>query len=448
MTFTKAIFSKRVILPEGTVPATLLIESGKIAKVILDKLPSTKELPVRNLGDSVIMPGLIDCHVHINEPGRTDWEGFDTATAAAAAGGITTLVDMPLNSSPVTTNTTAFTEKLLAAKDKILVNCGFWGGIVPSNIDQLEPLIKAGVLGFKVFLTHSGIDEFPNTPLKKLEKSLPLLAQYNLPLLVHAELDSPHNDQSLLEEDNYSYQAYLASRPKKWEDEAIHALIKLCEKYRVRIHIVHLSSADALEAIRAARKAGLPLTVETCPHYLYFSAEKINDGDTRFKCAPPIRDAENNQQLWDALVNGDIDFIATDHSPAPPEIKELNSGNLKEAWGGISSLQFSLPVIWTLAQQRKSSLDQVSKWMSKTPADFLGLTNKGCIREGADADLVIWSPEKKMKVSPANIKFRHKATPYEGEMLSGVVEETWVSGEIIYDRGAFNTLMKGSIVVK
>jgi len=448
MTIIKAIFSKRVVLPTGTTPATLLIQDGKILKILPEKLAPTKEQPVRDLGDSVIMPGLIDCHVHINEPGRTEWEGFATATAAAAAGGITTLIDMPLNSSPVTTTTDAFTKKVNAAQDNILVNCGFWGGIIPDNVNQLEPLIQAGVMGFKVFLTHSGIDEFPNTPLKTLEKTLPLLAKFQLPLLVHAELDAPNAGQSALEDDNYSYSAYLASRPKAWENSAIDAVIGLCKKYKVRTHIVHLSSAEALQSIRSARHEGLPLTVETCPHYLYFSAEKINDGDTRFKCAPPIREAENNAKLWQALSDGEIDFIATDHSPAPPEIKELISGNLKDAWGGISSLQFSLPVTWTLAAERKNTLEQVSHWMSTAPANFLGLHNKGIIREGADADLVIWSPGKKMKVSPANIKFRHKVTPYEGEMLSGVVEETWVSGEIIYDRGAFNTLKFGKIILK
>lgn len=448
MSITKAIFSKRVLLPTGITAATLLIEDGKIKEIIPEKLTPTKEQPVRDLGDSVIMPGLIDCHVHINEPGRTEWEGFTTATAAAAAGGITTLVDMPLNSSPVTTTVDAFKEKFNAAKDQILVNCGFWGGIVPDNIDKLEPLIYAGVLGFKVFLTHSGIDEFPNTPLKKLEKALPVLAKYELPLLVHAELDAPHEGQNELEEDNYSYAAFLASRPKAWENNAIESLIMLCKKYGVRTHIVHLSSAEALDAIRAARQQALPLTVETCPHYLYFSAEKINDGDTRFKCAPPIREAANNLKLWQALIDGDIDFIATDHSPAPPEMKELSSGNLKEAWGGISSLQFSLPVIWTLAAQRNITLEQISQWMSTAPAKFLGLPNKGVLKEGADADLVIWSPGKKMKVSPANIKFRHKATPYEGEMLSGVVEETWVGGEIVYDRGGLNSLAKGKIILR
>jgi len=443
-----AIYSKRVVLPDGTVPCTLLLEHGKISGILREKLAATKELPVSDYGDSYIMPGVIDCHVHINEPGRTEWEGFETATEAAAAGGITTLVDMPLNSSPVTTSALALEKKLKAANGKLSVNCGYWGGIVPGNNAEILPMIKAGVLGFKVFLTHSGIDDFPNITLKELEKSLPLLAEHGLPLLVHAELEKKHPGQKELEKDNYSYKAWLHSRPESWEDEAVKSMIALCRKYNVRTHIVHLSSADSLEMIRAAKSEGLPLTVETCPHYLYFAAENIPDGDTRFKCAPPIRDRANNLLLWEAVSDGTIDFIVSDHSPAPPELKELETGNFKEAWGGIASLQFSLPVVCTLALQRKNTIEQISRWMSTAVADFLGWPEKGRIAVGADADLVIWSPGKKMKVSPAIIKFRHKVTPYEGEMLNGVVEETWVAGIKVYDRGAFRSTPHGKNLLR
>jgi allantoinase len=442
-----AIYSKHVVLPEETIAATLLLEDGKIAGILREKLAATKEQSVIDYGDSYIMPGLIDCHVHINEPGRTDWEGFETATQAAAAGGITTLVDMPLNSSPVTTSIKALQEKLKSAEGKLHVNCGFWGGIVPGNSKEIGPLIKAGVLGFKVFLCHSGIDEFPDTSLKELEKSLPLLAEHGVPLLVHAELEKKHAGQKELDTDNYSYPAWLHSRPASWENEAIKSLIALCRKYGVRTHIVHLSSAEAIGMIRKAKNEGLPLTVETCPHYLYFAAESIPESDTRFKCAPPIRERENNRLLWDAVCDGTIDFVVSDHSPAPPDLKELETGNLKEAWGGIASLQFTLPVMCTLAVQRNIPVELISRWMSAAVADFLGLKTKGRITVGADADLLIWSPSKKMKANPAIIKFRHKVTPYEGELLNGVVEETWVSGKKVYDRGGFPLQHTGKTIL-
>ncbi len=443
-----ALFSKNVVLPEGVVAATLLLEHGKIAAILREKLAATKELPVTNLGDSVIMPGLIDCHVHMNEPGRTEWEGFETGTLAAAAGGITSIVDMPLSSRPVTTTLKALKDKIEATAGKLMINCGFWGGIIPGNSAEVEPMIKAGVLGFKVFLTNSANEEFPKTSLKELEKSLPVLAKYNLPLLVHAELASKHDGLKVFENDSYSYKNYLQSRPKKWENDGVKAMIEMCRKYKVRTHIVHLSSADSLEMIREAKLEGLPLTAETCPHYLYFSAEHIHDGDTRFKCAPPIRDAANNALLWSGLIDGTLDFIATNHSPAPAELKELQTGNFMATQGGIASLQFSLPIVWSLAKRHKRSLEEITNWMSTAPAKFLGLPNKGVLREGADADLVIWSPSKNMKISPTIIKFRHKITPYEGEMVAGVVESTWIGGVKVYDRGAFASPTFGKVLLR
>ncbi len=367
-----AILSNRIITPNGVKKAVVLIEQGKIA-AITNELPQGN-FPIEDIGDNVLMAGIVDPHVHINEPGRTDWEGFDTATKAALAGGITSLVEMPLNASPVTTTVKAFEEKINAAKGKLHTNCGFWGGIIPGNEKEIEPLIEKarlndtvgqGVLGFKAFLTHSGIDEFPNVTEEDLRKAMPIIAKHNLPLLVHCEL----SDQSLHSPLTINrYNDYLQSRPKNWEDNAIALMIRLCEEFNCRTHIVHLSSADSIEQIVKAKQKGLPITVETAQHYLYFIAEQIKDGRTEFKCAPPIREKENNTKLWQALKEGIIDFVATDHSPAPSEMKETASGDFMKAWGGIASLQFALPVLWTAAQKNNGSLSDVAKWLCEKPA--------------------------------------------------------------------------------
>ena len=328
MKVESAIKSKRVILPEGIIEAIILSGGGKIIDVI-QSLDYKIDIPITDVGNSIIMPGIIDPHVHINEPGRTEWEGFETATMAAAFGGITTLIEMPLNASPVTTTKKNFEIKLDAAKGKLHVNCGFWGGVVPDNYNDLEALLESGVFGLKAFLTHSGIDDFPNTNVEHLRKALWLLKKYNKPLLVHCELDSPHDDLKLLEQNPRSYNAYLKSRPKSWENKAIELMIDLCRETGAQVHIVHLSSADAISQIQNAKSEGLLLTVETAPHYLFFNAEEIPDGATQFKCAPPIREKENNEALWQALREGIIDFIATDHSPAPPALKQIESGNFK-----------------------------------------------------------------------------------------------------------------------
>jgi len=442
-----AIYSKNVVLPEETAPATVIMEDGRISSIVKDKAPAQMGLTVADYGELFVMPGLIDCHVHINEPGRADWEGFETATQAAAAGGITLLVDMPLNSSPVTVSVEAFHEKLRATDGKLSVHCGFWGGIVPGNNNQILPMIKAGVLGFKTFLCHSGIDDFPDISLEELEKSLPILADYGCPLLVHSEMESKHEGQHELSANPYSYKTWLNSRPASWENEAIRSLIKLCRKYKVRTHIVHLSSAGALDMIRSAKDEGLPLTVETCPHYLYFAAEDIPDKNTRFKCAPPIRERENNRLLWEAVKDNTIDFIVSDHSPAPLELKELESGNLSKAWGGIASLQFTLSAVCTKVLKDNISPAFISQWMSSRVADFLKLPSKGRIAQGADADLVVWNPYEKSRTEPSMIRFRHKISPYEGEILDGVVEETYVGGEIVYQRGEKNNSRKGQIIL-
>ncbi len=442
------LYSTQVLLEDGLTPATLLIEAGKIKSITKGKSP-VKGLLFSDKGNKVIMPGLIDSHVHINEPGRTDWEGFDTATKAAAAGGITTLIDMPLNSSPVTTTAKAFKEKLAATKGKLHVNCGFWGGIVPDNLEDLEELLAAGVLGLKAFLTHSGIDEFPNVNEAEMRTGMLLAKKHNIPFLAHCELDAPHPGIESLKEHPTSYVHYLHSRPKSWENKAVDLMIRLCEETGCKTHIVHLSSAEGLPAVREARAKGLPLTVETCPHYLCFAAETIPDRAIQFKCAPPIREWENNVLLWEALAAGDLDFVVTDHSPAPPEVKQLDSGDFSKAWGGIAGIQFSLPVMWTALRKRGHSLGELSSWMSGAVASFLGMdTCKGKLAVGYDADIVVFDPDSVFRVEEDLILHRHKITPYLGMELSGIVLSTYVNGELVFDDGAMCGLDCGMVLLK
>jgi allantoinase len=430
------IRSRRVLTPQGVRPAAILIKEGRI-HAVLDHAPVAADCFVEDAGDLAIMPGLIDAHVHLNAPGRTEWEGFETATRAAAAGGITTLVDMPLNSTPVTTTVAAFEQKLAASTGKLGVDCGFYAGLIPENSHALAAVLETGVLGVKAFLVHSGIDDFPNATESDLRAAMPAIAKAGLPLLVHAELK--HEETAAAKsKGGRSYAAYLASRPKSWEQEAIALMLRLCQEYSCRVHVVHLSSAAALPLLRAARAAGLPITVETCPHYLFFAAEEIAEGDTRFKCAPPIREKENREQLWQALREGAIDFVASDHSPCPPEMKLLRQGDFQRAWGGISSLQFMLSIMWTAAQARGFSLFELGEWLARRPAAFLGLQNrKGAIAPGYDADLVIWNPEAGCTVTPDKIYHRHKITPYEGRVLQGKVEKTFLRGVPVYGNGKF-----------
>jgi allantoinase len=351
---------------------------------------------------------------------------------------------MPLNCSPVTTTAAAVDEKAKAAEGQLQVNCGFWGGIVPGNDTQIEPMIRKGVLGFKAFLTHSGIDEFPNVTADDLHKAMPIIARHNLPLLVHCEISTPLPGPV---NDERSYHNYLSSRPRAWEDEAIALMIRLCEQYNCRVHIVHLSSANSIAQIKQAKQKGLPITVETAQHYLYFNAEEIPDAQTAYKCAPPIREKANNEQLWQALQEGIIDFVATDHSPAPPEMKETASGNLMKAWGGIASLQLALPVLWTAARKRNIPVTNMVKWLSTNPAGLPGLNrSKGKIAAGYDADLVLWNPHKKFTVTAEQLHHKHKLTPYLNQELYGVVEQTWLNGKLVFDHGNFPALNKGKIV--
>lgn len=442
-----ALHSKRVLLPDGMREATIFLEEGLITGII-GGLAIGEGFDLEDAGEKVVMPGIIDPHVHINEPGRTDWEGFDTATRAAAAGGLTMLVDMPLNSSPVTTTAAAFDRKREAAGGQLHCDCGFWGGVVPGNEKDIEPLIARGVLGFKAFLTHSGIDEFPNVTEEDLRKVMPVIAAHGLPLLVHCELMSGDVGDVGSGGDPRSYRNYLLSRPARWEDDAIALMIRLCEQYGCRTHIVHLSSAAAIAPIRRAKEKGLPLTVETAQHYLYFTAEEIGDGETYFKCAPPIRGRENNAALWDGLREGVIDFVATDHSPAPPAMKEPEGGDLTRAWGGIASLQLSLPVLWTAAEQRGFAVKDLASWLCTSPALLAGQSEKrGKIARGYSADLVIWDPERVFIVEKEGLLHRHKGTPYLGEELYGVVEQTWLRGKKIFDKNDGARLYQGRVVV-
>lgn len=437
------ISGKNICTPEGIREGYVLIQDGLITEFSTKLSPSLSR-GIIDVGDSLLMPGLVDPHVHLNEPGRTAWEGFATGTRSAAAGGITTLVDMPLNCSPVTTTAAAVDQKTKAAEGQLQVNCGLWGGIVPGNDRDIEPMIRKGVLGFKAFLTHSGIDEFPNVTEDDLHKAMPIIARYNLPLLVHCEISAPLTGPV---NDERSYHHYLSSRPKAWEDDAIALMIRLCEQYNCRVHIVHLSSANSIAQIKQAKEKGLPITVETAQHYLYFNAEEIPDAATAYKCAPPIREKANNEQLWQALQEGIIDFVATDHSPAPPEMKETASGNLMKAWGGIASLQLALPVLWTAARKRNLPVTNMVKWLSTNPASLPGLNrSKGKIASGYDADLVVWDPHKKFTVTAEQLHHKHKLTPYLNHELYGVVEQTWLNGKLVFDHGNFPALNNGKIV--
>jgi allantoinase len=435
--------SKRVVTEDGIRPAAIIIRGEKIIG-ITDEYEAGKN--VVDAGNNLIMPGIIDPHVHINEPGRTHWEGFDTATRAALAGGITTIVDMPLNSSPVTTTVAALKEKMEAASAHLHCNCGFWGGIIPGNQSEIEGLVTSGVLGFKAFLVHSGIDEFPNVNETELRKALHVIAKHKLPVLVHCELardNHSHQSGKMLH-----YRDYLQSRPPEWETEAISLVIRLCRETGCPVHIVHLSAAEGIELIRNAKAEGLPVTAETVPHYLYFHAEQIQDGRTEFKCAPPIRSKDNNDRLWNGLIEGVIDFVATDHSPCPPSMKTDAKGDFNKAWGGISSLQFSLPVLWTGALRKGLALHVIPEWLCEKPARFTGLDHrKGFIKTGYDADLVIWDPENTFTVEEEIIYHRHKLTPYRGEQLYGTVEQTWIAGQKDFDSSGSFHPNKGAIIL-
>ncbi len=429
------IRSKRVVTPLITGPASVHISGGKVAR-----LGEWEDVPVGvplvDAGNLVVMPGNVDAHVHVNEPGRTEWEGYLTATRAGAAGGVTTIVDMPLNSIPPTTTLAGFEEKLTAAEGKCSVDVAFWGGVVPGNTNELEPLIERGVRGFKCFLIHSGVDEFPHVTESDLRIAMPELARLDSVLLVHAEVAGPIDAaaETLAGLDARAYDTFLRSRPRESENEAIALMIRLCRETGCRVHIVHHSSSDALPMLRRAKAEGLPLTVETCPHYLTFAAEDIADGATHFKCCPPVRERENREMLWEAVADGTIDMIVSDHSPCTPALKLQDSGDFMDAWGGIAALQFGLPVMWTNLRSRGFGLNDLTRLMSSIPATLAGLDHrKGKLAVGYDADIVIWSPDKEFEVVTEIIQHRHKLTPYSGLKLHGAVESTYVGGKCVFD---------------
>jgi allantoinase len=417
-------------------------EERIVAIRAISELPAN--VPVEELGNVALLPGLVDVHTHLNEPGRTEWEGFATGTRAAAAGGFTTVVDMPLNCLPETTDVEALELKRESARGKAMVDFALWGGAVNGNECELRPLALAGVAGFKCFLIYPGCDGFTEIDCTNLELALPHIARTGLPLLVHAELAGPIDAAverlNESEADWHRYATYLDSRPDEAELEAISMMIDLCREYRFRLHIVHLSTAKALPMILAAKLEGLPLTVETCPHYLHCAAEEIPDGATLFKCAPPIRAARNREALWQALLDGTIDLIATDHSPCPPEMKRLigtqpgeEPGRFDEAWGGIPSLSTALSVLWTECSQRGISLTQLAQWASTAPAKLAGLGAAiGSIEPGMHANLVAFDTEARFTLRPGHLHYRHPISPYMGETLRGVVRSTWLRGERIY----------------
>jgi allantoinase len=434
-----AFTSKRIVTPQGTQPGALLVEGEKIRAICRpSEIPA--DAIAHDYGNDALLPGLVDTHVHINQPGRTEWEGFQTATRAAAAGGYTTLVDMPLNCLPETTTVAALEQKRASARGECFVDWAAWGGAVADNQQHILPLARAGVLGFKCFLIYPGCDGFTMIDQQQLEAALPFIAESGLPLLVHAELAGPIDaaTEGLRDADWRSYATYLASRPDQAELEAIHLMIRLCREYRFRLHIVHLSTSLALEELRAARAEGLPITVETCPHYLHFAAEEIADGTTLLKCAPPIRSKDNQQQLWQGLRSGIIDMIVTDHSPCPPAMKHADAGRFDQAWGGIASLSLALSIINTECANRGLTLDHIARWMSSAPAALAGISHQaGGLEAGRNANFVIFDTDAEFTVTDDKLHYRHTTSPYLNETLRGAVKATYLRGEAVYREGTF-----------
>jgi allantoinase len=441
----QAFASSRVVLPGKVGAFAVLVEKEKIIGVVpRQEIPPS--LHVTDFGDLAILPGLVDSHIHINEPGRTEWEGFRTATRAAAAGGYTMLVDMPLNCVPATTLPEALEAKRKAAQGQCQVDWAAWGGLVPGNAAQIVPLASAGVFGFKCFLIDPGIEEFTMVNEGHLRAALPNLKKTGLPVLVHAELPEPIDSatQELMQANWRVYETYLKSRPDEAELSAIELLISLCENSGCRIHVVHLSTSKALARLRDAKRRGLPITVETCPHYLHLCSEEISNGATLHKCAPPIRNRENREALWQALREGVIDLVATDHSPCPPAMKQMEYGDFRSAWGGIPSVSLALSLMWTEASRRGFSLVDLARWMAEGPAQLAGLEDrKGRLATRLDADMVVFDPEAEWTVTPAELHYRHAISPYLGECLTGKVSMTFLRGECVYKEGSFLGEVRG-----
>jgi allantoinase len=436
-----AFISTQIVTPDAIRAGAVLVDEAKITGTC-----DESEIPPhfrRVSCDGALLPGLVDSHIHINEPGRTEWEGFATATRAAAAGGYTTLIDMPLNCLPATTTVAALEAKRTAARNQCFVDWAAWGGVSGHNAAEIEPLAQAGVRGFKCFLVDPGIDGFHRVDEAELRAAAPHLARTGLPLLVHAELPeflAPADPSA----DPRRYETWLRSRPDRAEVEAVRLMICLCRKYAFRLHIVHLATAEALPDIRSAKDEGLPLTVETCPHYLCFAAEDIPDGSTLHKCAPPIRSAANREQLWDAVREGLIDLIATDHSPCPPEMKHRDTGNFLTAWGGIAGISVALPVVWTGMRTRGFTLSDIARLLSQKPAQLAGLTGrKGAIAPGYDADFVVFDSDREQPIAAEQLHTRHAISPYVGEKLFGTVTATYLRGEPVIEEGHFSNHPQG-----
>ncbi len=421
--------ARRAVVGDAEIACSVAVTDGRIVAVAPydAKLAATDTIDLAE--DEVLLPGLVDTHVHINEPGRTEWEGFASATRAAAAGGVTTLIDMPLNCVPPTTTLEALRVKQAAARDQIAVDVGFWGGTVPGNVAELAALHRAGVFGFKCFLIHSGVDEFPHLDPAGFAAAMEEVARLGALMLVHAEDPSMIDD---VRASGTAYAGFLASRPAAAENAAVDQVIAEARATGASTHVLHLSSAEALQRLRSARADGLDLTVETCPHYLFFDAEDVPDGATEFKCCPPIREAANRQALWAGLAGGDIDMVVSDHSPSTAQLKRApggrSGGDFGLAWGGIASIQVSLPAVWSAARSQGVDLCDVVRWMARAPADRVGLAHKGRIEVGADADFCSFAPDEQFVVDVAHLEHKNQVSAYEGSRLFGVVRRTWLRG--------------------
>lgn len=423
------IRAKRAVFPDGIRPAVVVVDDERITALLEDgaAVEAREEIVVPD--DQVLMPGLVDSHVHVNEPGRTPWEGYESATRAGLAGGITTILDMPLNSSPPTTTVANLEAKEEAAQGKLSVDVGFWGGAVPGNIDQMAPLWDKGVFGFKCFTAHSGIDEYGYLGYEGVKEVLAELAELDAVLIVHAE------DSRILAEAPQDitdqYATFLASRPRAAENTAIEQVLAAARETGARVHILHLSSAEALPAIRAAKQEGVKVTVETCPHYLTFASELIPDGATEYKCCPPLRENDNRKALWEGLKDGTIDHIASDHSPCTVDLKVKDTGDFGKAWGGVASVQLGLPAVWTAGEEFGIELSDVARWLAANPCASFRVPGKGSIAVGNDADFAVVAPEETFVVDVEDLEHKNKISPYQGRTLRGVVKRTVLRGRTV-----------------